>query len=150
LTKSLDTIAALRSAMERRLAEMHGAENAPMIEKPPKFTPPPEAVNPPTPPEPETPLPEPEAAPPEPEKPAEPQPAPKPDESRGADKSPPPLPDPAEWPRIMFRIADRSQKLIQDYLERNKNPSPELPAFDPAHISEAFLELLNRIVQDPE
>jgi len=50
---------------------------------------------------------------------------------------------------VMFRIAERSQKLIHDFLERNKNLILDYPIFDPAHISEAFTELTNRILNDP-
>jgi polyhydroxyalkanoate synthase len=156
LTKSLDTIAALRAAMEQRLAEAHKAEMAAASvatpEPPRAFTPPPSALNP---------LPSPEkkveAAPPPPppkaETPAEtkeaPKEAPKSGESRDAEKTAA-MPDPAEWSRIMFSIADRSQKLIKDFLERNKTLTPDIPAFDPGHLSEAFLELLGRIINDPE
>jgi polyhydroxyalkanoate synthase len=209
LTKSLDTIAALRAAMEQRLAEVHKTETM-KTESPRNFTPPPSAVNDPPPddePEEELPeetsdekpaeqiealspppdvveapaprnfifhaepdpIPEPppvfESAPhPQPEPEPEPQPeleseptpreevkeAPQAAQPRGEEKAAPPN-DPAEWPRILFRIADRTQKLLQDFMERNKNLAPDqLPIFDPAHISEAFYELLGRIVNDPE
>jgi len=49
--------------------------------------------------------------------------------------------DPAEWSRVMFRIAERSQKLIHDFLERNKNLILDYPIFDPAHISELLPNL---------
>jgi hypothetical protein len=39
--------------------------------------------------------------------------------------------DPAEWSRIMMSIAENSQKLMLDFLERNKCSLPNLPPFDP-------------------
>ncbi|MDP9128332.1 MAG: hypothetical protein M3N08_08760, partial [Pseudomonadota bacterium] len=58
--------------------------------------------------------------------------------------------DPAEWSRILYRIGDRSQRLIQSFVEQQRSQSPELPAFDPGHIFGALSQLMNRLVQDPE
>lgn len=68
---------------------------------------------------------------------------------------PAPLPepiayDPTEWSRIFFHIAQRSQELVQTYIERNKSlPINPLP-FDPAHVGEAFAELSARLINDPQ
>lgn len=122
LAKSLDTIAALRAAMEKRLAEKQReratASPKPEPETRQKFS----------------------SKPPEMEKNQD-------DKSSEFARK---IADPAEWARIMFRIAEHSQKLIQNYLERNKGQMLEIPAFDPAHLSEAFFELTNHILKDPE
>lgn len=60
--------------------------------------------------------------------------------------------NPAEWSRILFRIADRSQRLVQGFLDRNKTMTltKTLPSFDPAHFSEAFFGLTSRLLSSPE
>ena len=50
----------------------------------------------------------------------------------------------------MFRIAERSQKLIENFLSRDGIVSGFAPGIDPAHLGTAFLELTNRILTDPE
>jgi polyhydroxyalkanoate synthase len=122
LAKSLDAIAALRIAMEQRLQEEQAREDAQS-----------------------------KAAQPEPQ--AEPTPPPeaqKPEPKKSAEKESGKKFDPAEWPRIMFDIAERSQKLIKDYLERNKDKPVAMTAVDPARLTEAFSHLLQRILNDPE
>lgn len=58
--------------------------------------------------------------------------------------------DPAEWSRILFHIAERSQKLVLDFIERTKDAKLEPPPFDPAHFSEAFTELTGRLLNNPQ
>jgi polyhydroxyalkanoate synthase len=58
-------------------------------------------------------------------------------------------PGPAEWPRIMFGIAERSQKLIGDFLARNGSFNPPAGSPDPAHMGAAFLSLTDKILQNP-
>ena len=50
----------------------------------------------------------------------------------------------------MYRIAERSQKLIENFLSHNGIANGFAPGIDPAHIGTAFLELTNRILTDPE
>jgi polyhydroxyalkanoate synthase len=133
LSKSLDAIAALRHAMEQRLAEAQ-KQQAPQTPSP--------VVAPEPKPEPEEP---PKAAKEQPAAAPSPPPAPEREESPGISA----FQDPAEWSRIMFRIADRSQKLVEGYL-RQKKEVPSLPAFDPAHILRGMAELSSRILNDPE
>ncbi len=121
LAKSLDAIGKLRAAMEERLAETQKEESA--AKAPPKES---KASSAPPPPQPEA--------------------KKKTEESRPNMN----MADPAEWSRIMFRIAERSQKLIQEYMDRNKGKAPVMPSLDPAHLAEAFSELSNRILNDPE
>jgi polyhydroxyalkanoate synthase len=58
--------------------------------------------------------------------------------------------DPAEWSRILMHIAERSRKLVLDYIERNKDAALSPPPFDPAHLSEAFAELSAKLLNDPQ
>ena len=180
LSKSLDAIAALREAMEQRLAEAEKAAissavpSAPQqtaaettiqpvelppapvaaIPEPPKASPPPapeaikaEAAQPEMP-KAETPKMEsPQAEAPKAESPKFEN---KKKEKAAPDESGAKPFDPADWPRVMFRIADRSQRLMHEFLERNKDLRAEMGTFDPAHISEAFGELISRILNSPE
>jgi len=118
LAKSRDAIAALKAAMEQKLAE----SQAPKL----KEEPPPRPAAPPEPPRAKT-------------------------TSESADDIK--MPDPTEWSRIMLRIADRGQKLMRAFLERNQNSAaklPPMPFSDPGHVGEAFAELMGRILDDPE
>ncbi|MFY9287152.1 MAG: class I poly(R)-hydroxyalkanoic acid synthase [Alphaproteobacteria bacterium] len=138
LAKSLDAIAALRIAMEQRLAENpKHEESKPQVSEP-------------------DPEPTPEVTPPEPEV-FQAQPETIKSGSEEKPKAPQADPqsahhiyDPAEWSRIMMRIAERSQKLIQDYVERNKGKSISIPTLDPAHLMDAFSHLSNHVLHDPE
>jgi polyhydroxyalkanoate synthase len=144
LTKSLETIAALRVALEQRLAE---AQKERVVKAPPPPPIPTVLVE--EPPKPKihkkvtaTPTSEPQL---QQNKPA--------DNKRQENKSSgfPRTADPAEWTRIMLRIAERSQQLIQDFLARKQDGNTaSFPMPDPAHLSEAFIELSNRILSDPE
>ena len=58
--------------------------------------------------------------------------------------------DPADWSRIMLRIAERSQKLILDYLERSKAAGLAPPQIDPARFTQAFSELTAKALSDPQ
>ncbi len=58
--------------------------------------------------------------------------------------------DPAAMSALLIRIAERTQKLIQEYAERHKS-SATLPSdIDPARIAKAFGELTNRLLNTPE
>jgi polyhydroxyalkanoate synthase len=154
LDKSLDAITALRLAMEQRLAEAQrqtdeaaAHQEAHSIPAPPP-EPPVDLV-------PQANL-EPQA--PEAEPPADQEPpalsteAPK---EQPASAVVPTLPEGPEWPSIMLRVAERSQKLMLDYMERHKNlPQAPLtsgmPPLDMAPFAKAFAELYGRILNDPE
>lgn len=148
LSKSLDAISALRIAMEQRLAEAQkqaqpAAQEEPTPSIPLETSPPPPAPD----------LPQEEISEPISEiklKTAEEPPTAAPPKGEAPRKTSFTSYDPTEWPSILFRIADRSQKLIQKYLEQQKDSKPELPAFDPAHIFQAIGELTSRILNDPE
>ena len=57
------------------------------------------------------------------------------------------LPDPVEMSHKMVGIAERSQKLVTDFLERQANgPGPNL---DPLNIGGAFLEMTAHMMTDP-
>ena len=58
--------------------------------------------------------------------------------------------DPTEWSRILVRIAERSQKLVIDFLQRSKEAGLNPPPFDPAHFGEAFTSLTGKLLNDPE
>ncbi len=58
--------------------------------------------------------------------------------------------DPAEWSRILLRIAERSQKLVVDYLARTKDVARSSPAFDPSHFTEAFAKLTEQLLSNPQ
>jgi polyhydroxyalkanoate synthase subunit PhaC len=57
------------------------------------------------------------------------------------------LPDPVEWSRNMAEIAQRSQRLVLDFLERQSIENP-LPV-DPLNIAGAFIEMTQRLMADP-
>ena len=71
-------------------------------------------------------------------------------EDRHASADLPPLPsqDPTAWTHIFMRIAERSQKLILDFIERNNANDIKFPSLDPARITETFAGLSARIVND--
>jgi polyhydroxyalkanoate synthase len=61
-----------------------------------------------------------------------------------------PLSEPHDLAEAFVKISERTQKLWQDFLGRNKNMMANLPSFDPAHLSEAFTVLSDRILHDPD
>ena len=64
-------------------------------------------------------------------------------------QTPPPefkLPDPAETARAMASIAERSGKLVADWLARRKDAAPDP---DPLNIGRAFMEMTARMMADP-
>ena len=126
LGKSLDAVMALRIAMEERLAAETEAES--------------QAAQPVAEPTPETTLPPPPSGPSKDNGPA----------ASGPTRNSPATLDPTEWPSILLRISERSNKMMREYYDRNKDRPFTLPAFDPGHISEAFFEIGNRLLSDPE
>jgi polyhydroxyalkanoate synthase len=57
-----------------------------------------------------------------------------------------PMPDPAEFGRSMADIAERSQRIVAEWLKRQTG---EAPAADPLNIGTAFLEMTARLMANP-
>ncbi|MGH6946270.1 MAG: PHA/PHB synthase family protein [Kiloniellales bacterium] len=58
------------------------------------------------------------------------------------------FPDPVEMSRNIGKIAERSQKLVQDFLERQTSDGG-LQAIDPLNVGAAFMEMTARMMSDP-
>jgi polyhydroxyalkanoate synthase len=59
------------------------------------------------------------------------------------------MPDPVQWSRNMANIAERSQRLIADFMARQTN-SGQLGTADPLNIAGAFLDMTRRLMVHPE
>ncbi|MBV6632714.1 MAG: class I poly(R)-hydroxyalkanoic acid synthase [Alphaproteobacteria bacterium] len=59
------------------------------------------------------------------------------------------IPDPVELSKSVANIAERSQKLILDFMEKRGQQPDENGALDPLNIGSAFLELTQRMMADP-
>ena len=79
-----------------------------------------------------------------------PQPEPAPEQKPAPEAAKETIYDPTAWARIMARIAEQTQNITLEFLERNKERPPEFLAYDPAHLGEAMMSLTNRILQAPE
>lgn len=66
-----------------------------------------------------------------------------------SDETNPQYPDPQEFAENMLKIAARSQRLISEFLEHNESISKQLH-LDPLHIGQAFMELTNHMMANPE
>jgi polyhydroxyalkanoate synthase subunit PhaC len=64
-----------------------------------------------------------------------------------AEPPPPKLPDPVQWSRDMAEIAERSQRLVLDFLARQS--AEGVGATDPLNLGRAFLEMTSRLMADP-
>ncbi len=138
LDKSLDAIAALREAMEQKLAE---ARITPVVSSKPVVTSPESAIA---------------TAPPPPKS--------QPEQPPTAPPAEPPVEEsktkavntvlasagPAEWSRIMLSIAERSQKLILNFLERAPADGKNAFGSDIAPFLKAIAELNGHVLNDPE
>jgi len=58
-----------------------------------------------------------------------------------------PMPDPAALSRSMADIAERSQRIVADWLQRQSEEGP--PTADPLHIGSAFLEMTTKLMTNP-
>jgi polyhydroxyalkanoate synthase len=58
------------------------------------------------------------------------------------------MPDPVEMSQAMAKIAERSQKLVSEFLER-QTAGGGPPQFDPLNIGNAFLEMTRHMMADP-
>jgi polyhydroxyalkanoate synthase len=57
------------------------------------------------------------------------------------------LPDPVQWSRSMAEIAERSQRLVMDFMTRQAEQGVGMA--DPLNIGTAFLEMTRRLMADP-
>ncbi|MEM1139520.1 MAG: class I poly(R)-hydroxyalkanoic acid synthase, partial [Pseudomonadota bacterium] len=58
------------------------------------------------------------------------------------------MPDATEWSRNMMHIAARSQQLVREFMQRNREPH-RIGTVDPLNVANAFMHLLQRMVTDP-
>ena len=58
------------------------------------------------------------------------------------------FPDPVEWSKTMARIAEASQRMVSDFLNR-QGSTDALGMGDPLNIGHAFLEMAARMMTDP-
>ena len=56
--------------------------------------------------------------------------------------------DPAAWSQAMTRIAEQSQRLVADFVQRNQFQSAS-GGMDPMAIGRAFMEMTARLMSDP-
>ncbi len=59
-------------------------------------------------------------------------------------------PDPTECTALLLKIADHSQKLMQNFLEHNRATPSQILNPDPAHIGQAFMELTGNLLNTPQ
>jgi polyhydroxyalkanoate synthase len=59
------------------------------------------------------------------------------------------MPDPVELSKAMTRIADRSQRLVTEFLRRQTDGAPSLGHADPLNIGRTFFEMTARMMADP-
>jgi polyhydroxyalkanoate synthase len=57
--------------------------------------------------------------------------------------------DPAAWSQAMARIAEQSQRLVADFVQRNQFQSSQGMNSDPMAIGRAFMEMTTRLMSDP-
>src|SRR5579871_2770230 len=71
-----------------------------------------------------------------------------PDDANGPPDAPEfKLPDPSELGRSMADIAERSQRIVGEWLRRQADEGPSAP--DPLNIGSAFLEMTARLIASP-
>lgn len=66
-------------------------------------------------------------------------------EQQGSDAR---TPDPVEMSQTIAKIAERSQRLVSDFLERQQNERSDT-TLDPSNIGSAFLEMTAHLMADP-
>ncbi len=59
------------------------------------------------------------------------------------------LPDPVEISKSMASIAERSQKLVAEFLDRQQQQGNNPANMDPMNIGSAFMEMTHRMMADP-
>ena len=60
------------------------------------------------------------------------------------------MPDPAELSRSMSDIAQRSQRLVADWLKRQADEGTTTPNADPLNIGAAFMDMTTRLMTNPQ
>ncbi|MEK9725899.1 MAG: class I poly(R)-hydroxyalkanoic acid synthase, partial [Rhodospirillaceae bacterium] len=60
----------------------------------------------------------------------------------------PTLPDPADLSKLMAKIAERSQRLVADFMRRQME-SGALPETDPLNVGEAFMQMTAQMMANP-
>ena len=77
----------------------------------------------------------------------------KPDQTKPGQTKPDPgvfkMPDPAELGRSMADIAERSQRIVGEWLKRQSEEGGGTPSADPLNIGNAFMEMTTRLMADP-
>jgi polyhydroxyalkanoate synthase len=58
--------------------------------------------------------------------------------------------DPSEWTALILHLADRTYQALKAFVDRNRAMAEKLPTFDPAHLTEAFSEVLDKLNKSPE
>ncbi len=66
------------------------------------------------------------------------------------DPAPFKMPDPAELSRSMSDIAQRSQRLVADWLKRQADEGTTTPNADPLNIGAAFMDMTTRLMTNPQ
>ncbi|MHA1600554.1 MAG: PHA/PHB synthase family protein, partial [Alphaproteobacteria bacterium] len=67
-------------------------------------------------------------------------------EQQGTDTK---VPDPVEMSQAMANIAERSQRLVSEFLARQHSGEHNTPTLDPMNIGSAFLEMTAHMMADP-
>src|SRR5687767_15992749 len=57
--------------------------------------------------------------------------------------------DPAAWSQAMARIAEQSQRLVADFIQRNQFQNASGGGMDPMAMGRAFMEMTARLMSDP-
>src|SRR5687768_13699098 len=57
--------------------------------------------------------------------------------------------DPAAWSQAMARIAEQSQRLVADFVQRNQFQNASGGGMDPMAMGRAFMEMTARLMSDP-
>src|ERR1700680_3902713 len=59
------------------------------------------------------------------------------------------IPDPVQFSRDFAEIAERSQRLVLEFLQGQGQQSDGIGMADPLNIGQAFLEMTQRLMADP-
>src|SRR5579859_3714770 len=59
------------------------------------------------------------------------------------------LPDPVELSRAVAGIAERSQRLVSEFLAKQSTETPSIGMGDPFNIAGAFMEMTAKLMVDP-
>ncbi len=72
------------------------------------------------------------------------------EQSDAAKAETPSKPDLVHWSRSMARIAERSQKLVTDFMSHQEAFLHPSALYDPMKIGDAFIEMTHRLMADPQ